>query len=1407
MESTSPSPSASLALPSRRLRWIAVTLRCLLWLVVTAWLLFGLSWWVLHGWIVPRIGEFRPRLEAVASQALGVPVRIGQITAHSLGAIPSFELRDVTLLDAQGRVAVRLPHVQGALSPVSLWGLGFEQLVIDRPELDIRRTADGKVFVGGLDVSKDHQTGSSAVADWFFSQPELVLRGGTVRWTDEKRQAPPLALRQVDGVMRNARHRHLLRLDATPPAEWGDRFSLRGVFRQPLLSGRKGDFSSWSGQAYAEFGRVDVSLVKQYASLDSLGIALNEGKGALRGWADVSHGKITGGVADVALQEVNARLGARLAPLAFDSVAGRIGASQHALGFDIRTEGLRFQTRDGLQWPGGNVALAHTTDAAGAPLATTFKADRLDLAALAQIASRLPLAPGARALISSFAPEGLVETLDASWQGALEAPTAYAAKGRVAGLRMAALPATAAAAPVGRAANASPAPPAQPGRPGLSGATVDFDLTNAGGKAQLKIVNGALDLPGIFEEPRLALDQLSTEAQWKLAGPHIELQLRNLQFANADAQGQAQVRWRTDDTAAPAPPAAGSAGDRRFPGVLDLQGSLSRGDGSKVHRYLPLVLAEPVRHYVRDAVAQGQVSDVKFKVAGPVEHLPFANPAQGEFRVSAKVRSGVLVYVPKSLQPPGAAPWPALTELSGELVFNRAALEINGASAKVAGLPGLQLVKADARIPDLMHNATVELTTDIKGALSDALGFVNTSPLAGMTDQVLAQATAAGTGNYRFRLSLPIHAIDSARVEGTITLPGNDVKIVPDAPSLSALKGVVTLTERGFAVAGAQARLLGGEVRIDGGTVPAAGQANGRHTSVAFKAQGTLTADGLRQAKELGPLSRLAQHASGGAAYTASLVFRRGVPEVMVSSSLQGMALSLPAPLSKAADALLPVRFETALLPASLAAGQPLQDQLSLSIGRLAAASYVRDVSGDQPRVIRGSLGVGLSETESVPAPEAGVGANISLARFDADAWHAILAGAAGSSLLSAPSNAAAGGADAQAAMGYLPTVIAIRAEELRVQGRSLHHVVAGGSRDGLNWRANLDAAELNGYLEYRQPGAAGPGRVYARLSRLNLAASQASEVEAILDEQPASIPALDIVVDDMALRGRKLGRIEVEAVNRGASASAAEGGVREWRLNKFNVILPEATLTATGNWVALASTGPPARQPAERRRAVMDFKLSIADSGELLKRFGMGGVLRRGKGKLEGQVAWMGSPLSPDYPSLSGQFNVNVESGQFMKADPGIAKLLGVLSLQSLPRRLTLDFRDVFSQGFAFDFVRGDVTIAQGLARTNNLQMSGVNAAVLMDGSADIVRETQNIKVVVVPEINAGTASLIAGVINPALGLGSFLAQMFLRRPLMEAATQEFHIDGSWSDPQITKIDRRARTRGQAANPSTETR
>ncbi|WP_341916177.1 YhdP family protein [Polaromonas sp. YR568] len=1374
MDQTTPSQPA---LASRRLKIAALVARLALGLVLAFWVLFGAAWAVLHGWIVPRIGEFRPRLESAASQALGVPVRIGQITARPGGLIPSFELRDVALLDAQGREALRLPRVLAAVSPSSLWGLGFEQLYIDRPELDIRRTADGKIYVAGLDVSRDPNDDSNAIADWVFSQTEFVVRGGTVRWTDDLRQVPLLALTEVDWTLRNPGRRHLMRLDATPPPAWGERFSLRGVFRESLWSGGAGQWRRWAGQMYAEFGRVDVSEVKRYADLASLGIDLRAGSGALRAWADVSNGQITGGTADVALLAVDAQLGKALQPLALQAVSGRFGGRQFANGFEFATEGLQFRTRDGLQWPGGNVSLVYTGAEGKTAARGEFRADKLDLAALALIASRLPLGDAAHAMLTSLMPKGLVDVVEARWQGALDAPLSYAAKGRVSQLEVAA---QAAAQGVGN-------------RPGVRGAAVEFDLTHQGGQAKVRITKGELHLPGIFEDPRVPFEQLSTDAQWKLNGPKIDLQLRNLVFANADAQGSAQASWHTAD--APAAPAGGTAHDGRFPGVLDLQGSLSRGDGGRVHRYLPLILPDTVRHYVRDAVTQGALSDVKFRLKGNLNDMPFADPRLGEFRVSARVAKTTLAYVPRSIQPRDASAWPALSELDGELVFDRASMQVNGATGRIAGFPGLQVVKADARIPDLMHAATVQVTGEIKGPLAEAVAVVNTSPLGDITGKALATTVATGAAGYKLELSLPLADLDKSKVKGSVSLAGNDVQFTPDTPQLTRAKALVSFTESGFAISGGQARLLGGDVRLEGGTrtaqAGAARPAEFPDATVLIRAQGTLSAEGLRQARGLDLVSRLGSRASGSAAYTASLGFRRGATEISVSSNLQGMALSLPAPLNKGAETALPVRFDNTVVRG--AAGAGLQDQLSLSVGRLASVQYLRDISGPEPRVLRGSIAVGLEAGESAPLPDSGVAANINLASVDIDAWEKVLATGA-APVAAAPAERLT---PASAVMGYLPTTMAIRARELLFDGRKLNNVVLGGSRDGLTWRANIDATELNGYVEFRQPGGAGAGRLYARLSRLSLGQSTANEVEAILNEQPANVPALDIVVEDLELRGKKLGRVEIEAINRGAGTVAREGGVREWRLNKLNVIVPEATLTATGNWVAVNAQQPVAaggaRGTAERRRSVMNFRLDIADSGELLKRFGMSDVIRRGKGKLEGQIAWVGSPLSLDYPSLSGQFNVNVASGQFLKAEPGIAKLLGVLSLQALPRRLTLDFRDVFSDGFSFDFVRGDVSINQGLAFTNNLQMKGVNAAVLMEGKADIAKETQDLTVVVVPEINAGTASLIATVINPAIGLGSFLAQYFLRRPLTEAATQEFHIDGTWTNPKITKVDRKA--------------
>ena len=915
--------------------------RILLWLVVAAWLLFGASWGVLHGWIVPRIGEFRPRLEREAGKALGMQVRIGRISAYSEGLIPSIELRDVVLLDAQGREALRLPRVLAALSPASLWGKGFEQLFIDQPELEIRRAADGRIYVGGIDISQ-HRGDSNEVASWVFSQPEISIKGGAVRWTDEVRRTPPLLLTQVDAVLRNGRRSHSMRLDATPPVEWGERFSLRGLFRQPLLSGEAGRWNDWSGQLYAELNHVDVSRVQQYANLDTLGVDLKAGKGSLRAWADVNKGQITGATADVALTGVDVQLGKSPQPLALESVSGRFGGRQLPDGLDFSTEGLLFSTHDGLRWPGGNLAVIHIGTEGVTDQKTELKGDRLDLAALAQIANRLPLGTATQAMINSYAPKGLVETIEARWQVPVSGPLTFAAKGRVTGLEVASFAVT---HPLGGSDTvAGP----HTGRPGISGAAVNVDVTHAGGKASVNIVRGALDFPGIFEDPHVVLDALALDAQWTLAGGHIDTQLRNIKFSSADAEGVAQASWQSGNAA------AGKLAARPL-GVLDLQGTLSRGNGAKVHRYLPLFLPEQVRHYVRDAVLEGDVSDVKFRVKGPVDQLPFTDPAAGEFKVTAKVKNGNFAYVPRLIQPKDAKVWPALVAVHGDLIFNRASLNIESLTAKVAGLPGLHL-KGNARIANLMQAATVEVDAGIKGPLAEALGFVNTSPLGGMTSQVLAQATGSGVGDYGFHLALPLHALEGTKVKGTVSLPGNDVQFTPSTPQLARLKGIVTFSETGFNVASAQARLLGGDIRFEGGTRMPTRGATGvdAEPTVAFKAQGNITAEGARQAKDLGFASRLAQSASGGTAYAATLAFRRNMAELSVTSNLQGMALGLPAPIGKNAESALPLRFENILLRDSLLPGHKLQDQLSLAVGRVASVVYVRDVSGANAGKLRG---------------------------------------------------------------------------------------------------------------------------------------------------------------------------------------------------------------------------------------------------------------------------------------------------------------------------------------------------------------------------------------------------------------------------------------------------------------------
>ena len=488
-------------------------------------------------------------------------------------------------------------------------------------------------------------------------------------------------------------------------------------------------------------------------------------------------------------------------------------------------------------------------------------------------------------------------------------------------------------------------------------------------------------------------------------------------------------------------------------------------------------------------------------------------------------------------------------------------------------------------------------------------------------------------------LTLPLDKLTTSQVQGSVVFTDNALQIIPGTPVLNRTRGTLQFSETGFQLKGLQAQLLGGEAQLQGGLSFVERQDK---SPLQLTIKGELTADGLRQARELGFLSRLAQRAKGKSEYSASVGLRRGQPELLITSNLKGMALSLPAPLAKPATTVMPLRIESQLTRESLLPqARVLQDQFKVTLDRIVSATYVRDLAGTRTRVLRGGIAVGPSVIGTVPMRDNAVGLHLQLPMVDLDAWNIALTEFTGAPLIKgkAPKQSVIGSeVDGDSGQDYLPAFAALHMDQIKVSDRVIHKVVIGGSRQQDLWRMNISADELNGSAEVRPSNGNTPAQLYARLAYLNIPPSLVPDVERMLTEQPSSIPTLDIVVADLTLRGKKLGRLEIDAVNR-VGAKAA----REWRLNKFNVTLPEATLTANGSWMA---DGP------RLRRTQMSFVLAVKDSGVLLTRLGTPDAIRYGEGRLEGQVTWQGSPITLDYASLSGKLTMDIQKGQFLKIE-----------------------------------------------------------------------------------------------------------------------------------------------------------
>ena len=333
----------------------------------------------------------------------------------------------------------------------------------------------------------------------------------------------------------------------------------------------------------------------------------------------------------------------------------------------------------------------------------------------------------------------------------------------------------------------------------------------------------------------------------------------------------------------------------------------------------------------------------------------------------------------------------------------------------------------------------------------------------------------------------------------------------------------------------------------------------------------------------------------------------------------------------------------------------------------------------------------------------------------------------------------------------------------VRFQDHDFADMHATLERSAGAWSGHLDSPNVAGDIVWTPTGR---GSLVARLARLSVA--QAAHPDQVQVQSSAELPALDVTAERFEFRGRWLGKLELLARPHGDA----------WRIERLDISNGHAKFASTGLW----------RPTGDGPLTTLDVKLESENLNALFAQFGYGDYLKRGEGSLEGTLVWPGYPYDFALAALAGHFKVEAKRGQFAKIEAGAGKLLGLLSLQSLPRRALLDFRDVFSEGFAFDRMHGNVKIAHGVLITDDFEISGPSAFVALSGEVSLPEETQTLTMRVVPEVSEGIALAATLIGTPVLGLSTLLVSKLLRNPLGKVVAYEYRVTGSWDNPQVAR-------------------
>jgi uncharacterized protein (TIGR02099 family) len=759
------------------------------------------------------------------------------------------------------------------------------------------------------------------------------------------------------------------------------------------------------------------------------------------------------------------------------------------------------------------------------------------------------------------------------------------------------------------------------------------------------------------------------------------------------------------------------------PGEIDLVGYLTRGDASFVGHYLPILDKFP-HEWLSRSIVSGELSDVKIILKGRLASFPFRNNEHGIFQISMKATNGVLDYTPG---------WPKITDISANLLFQGSSMEINASQASISdtNLSRIKVQIADMVAPDVR----LQINGLVSGATEQFIKFSAEHIVDIFTPDVIESINIAGNGELLLNLSIPLPYSDDVKVAGSYLFNNNRIDPGLHMPNVEKINGVLKFTESTIETEKIRAQILGGVVTINS-TISQDG-------GISLSAIGKINLDNLLQLNQGRPTDATrfwTKYIRGSTDWRADVKIHEKTSDkrasVLIKSSLQGITSDFPEPFSKISADIVPLRLEKNSVDLK-------QNLIKINVGRQVAARIVfsRDDSGNfyaKQGLIRAGPG-------SSKLPESGMLLVGELPNLQLDKWLDLFDQF---NLLRETDE----GHKIDLGLSEIDLHIGV----LDFLGRRINDLTLNSNfREG-EWYSDILSKEISGKVSlYSQ----NQGKIVGRFKKLTVPSVYPIELPVVKKQQSEkSLPALDILVDKFVIGRKNLGKLEL------ITKQKEEG----WSIEKLSIANQDSSFIADGIW----------KNHAVSPRIDMNIKLEASDLNKFLTRFGYPDRIKRGRGGLDGDLSWLGGPQAISYKTLSGKVKIHARNGQFPKFELGIGKLFGIFDLRSLPRRVILDFRDVFSDGFGFDKVSGSASIIEGIMSTDNIRIGGPAADVKMDGEINLFSETYNLHFMVTPSL---------GLATPVVDIATIIVNKAKKGSIKP---NEYNITGAWEDPVVTRLN-----------------